>query len=272
MTMEGEHMEKYKMLATGNNDLIIDDLFTVLRENFDVLCCTHRFDDRMKHIDLFNPHIFVICLNDETVEEIKAFSDLKRKLTSMDVCTVVIGKTEELEMFDKYASQVADLYIKRPTTAEIIKETILEEIRRIEKEMADQEIIRKKLEELKKSDEKKHVLVVDDDPLMLKLIKEYLGDKYNVGTAISGKIAHKFLEAKSTNLILLDYEMPEENGFEVLTKIRDNEKLATIPVVFLTGVTDKLKLLEVLQLKPQGYLLKPIDKEKLLGTIEKLIG
>lgn len=73
-------------------------------------------------------------------------------------------------------------------------------------------------------------------------------------------------------MILLDYEMPVEKGPEVLVKIRENEQLANIPVVFLTGITDREKIKEALSLKPQGYLLKPIDKEKLVGMIEKFIG
>ena len=118
---------------------------------------------------------------------------------------------------------------------------------------------------------RQHVLVIDDDPILLKLIKEHLHEQYDVATAISGKIAHKFLETKKTNLILLDYEMPVENGPEVMKKIRENEELADIPIIFLTGITEREKINQALALKPQGYLLKPIDKEKLLGTIEKFI-
>ena len=116
------------------------------------------------------------------------------------------------------------------------------------------------------------MLVIDDDPLMLKLIKEYLHENYDVATAVSGKIAYKFLENKTTDLILLDYEMPVENGPMVLENLRQNSELANIPVVFLTGISDKEKIKQALMLKPQGYLLKPIDRETLLGTIEKFLG
>ena len=119
---------------------------------------------------------------------------------------------------------------------------------------------------------KKHVLVIDDDPMMLKLIKEQLKDTYSVATAISGAIAYKFLESKQTNLIILDYEMPGENGVQVLEKIRSNPKTARLPVVFLTGVKDREKIRKLVGLKPQGYLLKPIDGEKLINSIKSIIG
>lgn len=119
---------------------------------------------------------------------------------------------------------------------------------------------------------RKHILVVDDDVRMLRLIKKYLENNYDVATAINGRVALKFLESKHTDLVLLDYEMPLDNGAAVLEKIRQNPKTKDLPVVFLTGVSSKEKIQEVLQMRPQGYLLKPINKQKLLFTIEKNIG
>ena len=122
------------------------------------------------------------------------------------------------------------------------------------------------------SDRRKHILVVDDNAMMLKMLKEHLHDVYDVATAASGKVALKFLERKTTDLILLDYEMPDESGPDVLEKLRASDMTKDIPVVFLTGVTDTRKVKEVLSLKPQSYLLKPVDRDKLLDTIAKIIG
>ena len=63
---------------------------------------------------------------------------------------------------------------------------------------------------------------MDDDVRMLRVIKEHLRKSYDVATAINGKLALKFLENKQTDLILLDYVMPEEDGPAVLRKIHDN--------------------------------------------------
>ncbi len=119
---------------------------------------------------------------------------------------------------------------------------------------------------------RKHILVVDDDPVMLKVLKEQLHDDYDVATAINGKIALKFLERKKTDLILLDYEMPEESGPVVMEKIRAKDSGKNVPIVFLTGVSEREKITEALALKPQSYLLKPVDHEKLLKVITDIIG
>ena len=129
----------------------------------------------------------------------------------------------------------------------------------------------KEKKELAEAVKRKHILVVDDDSSVLKLVKGYLAERYDVATAISGKIALKFLETKKTDMVLLDYEMPNENGAEVLAKIRQNASTANLPVVFLTGVTERKKILEVLAMKPQGYLTKPIDMEKLSSTIKGVL-
>ncbi|MCD7708273.1 MAG: response regulator, partial [Clostridiales bacterium] len=119
--------------------------------------------------------------------------------------------------------------------------------------------------------DRKHVLIVDDDSGVLKLLRGYLAERYDVATAISGKIALKFLESKKTDLVLLDYEMPGENGADVLKAIRSNPATQSLPVVFLTGLTDKDKIQEVLSLNPQGYLLKPIEMDRLASTIKGII-
>ena len=146
----------------------------------------------------------------------------------------------------------------------------LEELSLAELVLKDEESIMKKNNVQPK--QRKHILAIDDNSLMLKVIKEHLHGKYDVATAISGKVAFKFLERKQTDLILLDYEMPDENGPAILEKLRSNEATKDIPVIFLTAISERDKLQKVLVMKPQGYLLKPIDPDKLLETIAKHIG
>ena len=82
----------------------------------------------------------------------------------------------------------------------------------------------------------------------------------------------QFLARKHTDLIVLDYMMPEGAGDEVLAAVRSYDKTKNIPVLFLTGVTDPEKIKKVLAFKPQGYLLKPVDREKLLAAVKEQIG
>ena len=118
----------------------------------------------------------------------------------------------------------------------------------------------------------KRIMIIDDSPGMLKAIKEQLGSDYEVATAINGKIAFKYLQNKTVDLILLDYAMPEEDGPAVFEKLLANPKTANIPVIFLTGINDSAMIQKALSLKPKGYMLKPVDKETLLTKVHEILG
>ncbi len=123
------------------------------------------------------------------------------------------------------------------------------------------------------AEEKTRVLVIDDDARFLRTVYRILGEEdYQVAVAKSGNAARKYLGKNSADLILLDYMMPGENGVEVLNSLRAWDKTRDIPVVFLTGLDDKKKIIECLSLRPAGYILKPVDKEKLLAKICAVIG
>lgn len=77
---------------------------------------------------------------------------------------------------------------------------------------------------------------------------------------------------KRPDLILLDYEMPEMNGKEVLQKLQAEKEYADIPVIFLTSMDNREKVMELLALKPAGYILKPTDSQMLLERVENIIG
>ncbi len=114
---------------------------------------------------------------------------------------------------------------------------------------------------------RKSILVVDDDPSYLNLVRTWLKDFYKVSMVNSGLQAIKWLGKNKADLILLDYEMPVTNGPQVLEMLRSDEETRYIPVIFLTGRGDKESVMSVLSLKPDGYLLKNIDKDELLEKL-----
>lgn len=104
--------------------------------------------------------------------------------------------------------------------------------------------------------DKKKLLVVDDDPLMLRTVRGWLSENYDVSVVTSGQTALAFLKKFTPDLILLDFLMPVMTGPELYTKLKADEVLANIPVIFLTGKDDAEGLEEINSLKPQGCILK----------------
>ena len=117
----------------------------------------------------------------------------------------------------------------------------------------------------------KSILVVDDSKLVLRNVKRLLKDKYQVSIAETGKQAIQIMKKLKIDLVLLDYEMPGWDGKKTLEAMREDPILAEIPVIFLTGISEKDHIISVLQLNPAGYLLKPTKQEKLVESIESVL-
>ena len=116
---------------------------------------------------------------------------------------------------------------------------------------------------------KKKVLVVDDSGAMLRNVKGWLEDRYQVILANSGATAIKYLALNRPDLVLLDYEMPVVNGKQVLEMIRTESEFSDIPVIFLTSKNDRESITQVMGLKPEGYLLKTMKPEDIVRTIDE---
>ena len=111
---------------------------------------------------------------------------------------------------------------------------------------------------------KKTILIVDDDPTYMGLIRGWLKEYYNVLMATSATQAIQQLALNNVDLILLDYEMPIVDGSQVLEMLRADSNNSKIPVFFLTGKSDRDSVMKVLDLKPDNYLLKTIEREDLI--------
>ena len=119
---------------------------------------------------------------------------------------------------------------------------------------------------------KKTILTIDDSGIFLRMLNGILHEEYDVRMATSCQKALVSICEKKPDLILLDYEMPMCNGKETMIKIREIESNKNIPIVFVTAVNKVEHIKAVLSLKPAGYVLKPIDKDKLLELIKSIIG
>ena len=115
------------------------------------------------------------------------------------------------------------------------------------------------------------VLVVDDNAILLRTVKDMLADNYQVSIAVSGAQAFMAIEKNMPDIIILDYEMPIVDGEEVFRLLRDDEKSRDIPVIFLTASADREVVTRLVSLNPDGYMLKPPNKQKMIDMIESIL-
>ena len=128
------------------------------------------------------------------------------------------------------------------------------------------------------SDQRK-ILIADDEPDSIEFVREALADSpYEVVSASNGAEAISVARDQKPDLIILDVEMPEKNGFEVFAELRKSADIAKAPVIMLTGVAEKTGIKfnasdmgEFLGGEPDAYIDKPIEPFVLKQTVARLL-
>lgn len=109
------------------------------------------------------------------------------------------------------------------------------------------------------SNDKPRILIVDDEPANLKVMREVLGNQYRMSFAKSGAAALALLEKEQPKLILLDIMMPDMNGFEVCEILKSTPALSHIPIIFVTALGDESDEFKGFELGAVDYITKPIS-------------
>jgi methyl-accepting chemotaxis protein len=120
--------------------------------------------------------------------------------------------------------------------------------------------------------EKKKILVVDDEPPVLVMVKGVLGDDYEVVTAASGKEAlDLFYEGLVPNLILLDVVMRGMNGWDTFSRIKNLTGLHHTPIAFFTSANTAQDIQQAQRLGADDYIQKPCEHDDLLRKVARLV-
>lgn len=115
----------------------------------------------------------------------------------------------------------------------------------------------------------KTILAIDDENDVLIIIKTALqSEGYQVLTASNGFDGLAAAEDKKPDLILLDLMMPEMDGMEVLKRLKESKGTDQIPVIILTGLSDREKIRMALDQGTSYYIVKPFDYQGLVSKVK----
>jgi DNA-binding NtrC family response regulator len=120
-----------------------------------------------------------------------------------------------------------------------------------------------------RSDMAKKILVIDDDPNIVKYLEALFNDNgYETFLAYDGTEAEEIVRSTKPDLITLDLDMPKEWGPRFYRKMIKNQELKDIPVIVISGLSDPEHAIK----KAVAVVRKPFDADKLLGIVNRALG
>lgn len=248
-----------KILLVGKFNTIMQDN-SFLSDSFSVQICVDNAQMVKGMLKLKHPELVVVSLVGISADAEEIFKEIK--LNYPEVPVICIGSDGDIAPHGNYIHTAQFTILSMPVDKEQILDTICKVLL----------ISRDDGSAVDSKGGKKSILLVDDSTIQLRALNELLKEKYEVRMSTSGMQALTLIGKKKPDMIFLDYEMPMCDGKMTLEMIREIDEAKDIPVVFLTGVSDKSHIEAVLKLKPAGYLLKPADASRIYGIIEEILG
>jgi CheY-like chemotaxis protein/anti-sigma regulatory factor (Ser/Thr protein kinase) len=117
----------------------------------------------------------------------------------------------------------------------------------------------------------KKVLIIDDESINIDVLCGILDNKYEILVALDGKSAIDILNHEKVDLILLDIMMPNMDGFETCEKIKENENLKNIPIIFSTAKTDEDSIENAYKVGAVDYIVKPLKAKEVIARVKNHI-
>lgn len=119
------------------------------------------------------------------------------------------------------------------------------------------------------------ILVVDDSRIMRTIVKNSIlkHDKYvyEFLEASNGLDALKIIKEEKIDLLLLDWNMPQLNGVDLVIELRSEEKYSTLPIIMITSEAAKYNVIEAVKAGVNDYLIKPVNDTRLMEKIDQVL-
>lgn len=241
--------------------LIVDDeadirqiiRFYLEEEGFNVLEA-NRGDEAIMLAQTQLPDLITLDIMLPGMDGFEVINLLKKDEKTKDIPIIIVSILSEEK---KYRQLIAD-YICKPFE----KKELIDTVKKVLKVLEEKEghVVKK-------------ILVVDDDPDVVDIIKTLLLElNYYISEAFDGIEALGKIEEQRPDLIILDLKMPRLNGFEVIKKLKKDERFLNIPIIILTAtrITQKDKEFG-LTLGAAKYLTKPFEPQELVREIKEVL-
>lgn len=250
-----------KILLIGELGEIVRSLNECLVDDFQVQLCSEDLENVQAMIRIIRPKLIIISqIGIEDIDK-AIFAWISEKYSKIPV--IGITTSDKWKQYREYYKSEQFTVLFRPVS----KSELLSKCYELIGTKKGEDLRQKS----KNSFRRKKIMIVDDSALLLRNMKSMLENYYDICLAKSGEQALKAIPKENPDLILLDYEMDGMDGKSTFEAMKEDEDMMFIPVVFLTSIADRQSIYSVLKSKPDGYILKPPDENRIRETIRQIL-
>lgn len=247
-----------QILLIGKFDSFFENIASILKLKYHVQMSVDNREMVKGLLKISRPDAVVLCLSGLNLDGSKIMTDLQ--CYHMDVPVICIGTRMDEGIFSEFFRNQQFFWVSRDSVNEELLHVVADMIRAAEKSGSKRD-----------SGGRKTVMVIDDNPILLRSMNSLLSGHYDVMLANSGTKAMTMIGQHIPDVVFLDCEMPVCDGKMTYKMLKDLDEMRDVPIIFLTGINDASYIQDVLRLQPAGYLLKPASTDRIFETLRKVL-
>lgn len=246
---------RYKMLVVGNTRAITDAVAKNLGKKNQIILSSFVVEELEIILEQEDPDVVILCLKTATMEQIAEVVKKNETLELLKKEIVIIGDEKERLMFQVTAVRYQPLEWSFERGLLGLQEKIDEAMR-----------MNPRYEELYH----KRILIIDDDRRTTAVLQEMISDEYDVLVCENGIEAINILSKRRVDGVIISYDLGSMPGRQVYQKIKGMKGYESLPIFFTTMNRSKDVIMDCVSLKPQGLLIKPVQKKDILDSLHKI--
>lgn len=246
---------RYKMLVVGNTRAITDAVAKNLGKKNQIILSSFVVEELEIILEQEDPDVVILCLKTATMEQIAEVVKKNETLELLKKEIVIIGDEKERLMFQVTAVRYQPLEWSFERGLLGLQEKIDEAMR-----------MNPRYEELYH----KRILIIDDDRRTTAVLQEMISDEYDVLVCENGIEAINILSKRRVDGVIISYDLGSMPGRQVYQKIKGMKGYESLPIFFTTMNRSKDVIMDCVSLKPQGLLIKPVQKQDILDSLHKI--
>lgn len=269
------------ILVVGTLNRSLNNICNCLLEEYNVQLCSEYYDEIEAMIKILKPDLLILNEAFSKIDAPALFQNLSESYGQKPILVLSFTADSEKEAEIKKRWPGAKFIYQPITKSKLLNschalinsdimdadDVVYPENEGMHNILTDEP----EIETLYEKGKKPKILVVDDSVILLRNIKAMLEDNYQIFTVTSGETALKSISQIRPDVILLDYAMPGWDGKKTFEMLCQDEIGSKIPVIFLTSVSERQQIIDILLLKPFGYILKPPSKDRITVEIKKAL-